>query len=405
MLRNISLVAKREYLKTIKRRSFWIATLAFPVFMIVIMLISNYSAHSAEQKLKDQASNASAILIIDDAGVINPQLISPPLQVAADYQAAAEEVRQGSADAAIYFPSDFLQNYHYQMTIQDTGLLGNGYEAVADNLIKQSVLLATGKPELIKLFNATYTSDVTSYKDGEVTDSGFSALIVPGVAVIIYFLLVNFSASYLLSSVSEEKENRMIEVVLSAIKPRDLIWGKITGQLGVVLTQLTTLVVFALLGLVYLNSQGQVDLSVLNITPLQIVSTTFYTICGFLIMANIMVGVGAAMPSYKDAQSFSSIFIILSIFPVYLATAIIAEPSGTIATIFTYFPFTSALILLFRNALGEISTLEMVISSLILIVYVVISFILAFKMFEFGSLEYANKISFQGFLRTLRPRS
>lgn len=405
MLRNISLVAKREYLKTIKRRSFWITTFAFPIFMVVIFLISGYSAESAEQRVKEQASKAHLILVIDDANLINPSLVSIPLQFSTDFAAATEQVRTGEADAAIHYPADFLKNYKYEMAIQDQGLLGNGYGAVAENLVKQSILLSTGRPELVTLFNATYANDTVTYKNGEVTNASATALIVPGVAVILYFLLINFSASYLLLSVSEEKENRMIEIVLSAIKPRELIWGKIAGQLAVVLTQLGTLAIFATIGLVYLNSQNPIDFSVLNISPIQILVAVFYTICGFLIMASIMVGVGAAMPTYREAQSFSSVFILMSVFPVYLATSIIAEPSGTISQVFSYFPFTSALILLFRNALGELSLLETIVSSLVLLIYVVVSFVLAFKMFEFGSLEYASKVNFQGFLRTFRLRN
>ncbi len=106
-----------------------------------------------------------------------------------------------------------------------------------------------------------------------------------------------------------------------------------------------------------------------------------------------MVGLGLAMPSYKEAASFSPIFTILSILPIYFLPLILQNPSGAVALGTSYFPFIAPLILLIRNALGELSTLEVFVSIVAMTTYVVLGLFVAFKLFELGAMEYSQKIS------------
>ena len=143
------------------------------------------------------------------------------------------------------------------------------------------------------------------------------------------------------------------------------------------------------------------DLTKLQINPLQIFLAIYYLICGFLILAFTMVGVGAAMPSYREANSFSAVFIMLSIFPIYFFAFILAEPSGPLAIALSYFPYTAPMILMLRNALGVMPPLEIILSLVALPLYILGVSFLAYKMFEFGVLEYNQKVSFKAFFKSL----
>lgn len=204
--------------------------------------------------------------------------------------------------------------------------------------------------------------------------------------------------------------------MLSSVTPKELIGGKIIGLIGIILTQVILLILLSIAGIAFviflLSSQAgssailpSINLATLNINPLQILLDIIYIFLGFIVMACTMVGVGSAMPTYRDSQSFASVFIILSIFPMYFVSLIIAEPSGTIAQIFSYFPYSAGLILLFRNALGVLSPLEIILSLVLLIVYSYLIFVIAFKLFEFGSLEYTKKISFKDFFLNIIKRN
>lgn len=390
------LVAKRQYVQTIRKPSFWIATLFFPAFIILVSFISGYTATQAEKKIEEELKEVQAIQIIDEARILNPSLVVSPYQAVDDLAGAIDAVKREEIDALFVYPSDFTQNHLIDIYTQDEGIIAREkYNEVARQLVKQSILLEVEDPTKIALFNADLEINGTFYQDGEVVSDQIENYIIPLASMVLYFTMVFMGTNFLLSSVSEEKENRMIEIVLTAMQSKDLIWGKIAGLVGIILTQLVVLVTLAGLGLsaTIENLPFEIDWTAIPIEPMQILVSVFYILAGFLIIATIMVGVGSAMPTYREAQQFSSIFIIASILPVYFATVIIAEPNGLVAMITSYFPLTSPLILLARNALGAVPLWESLISIPILTIYVLTGFYLAFKLFELGSLQYNEKLS------------
>ncbi len=404
-MHNALLVAKREYTKVVRKPIFWISTLALPIFIIVISIVSGISSSSADNKLEEFSKEVSVVLIYDESGILSDQLIVPPLQRTDNYDEATKKVASGEADVLLAYKQDVLSTNTIEIQSQDRGLFSSEiFNQQAKQLLIQSILLDLDDPTKIAAINTNFQIDFTSYKDGEVVEGGFERLIIPIGAIIVYLVLIIFSTNYLLQSVSEEKENRMIEIIVSIMRPRELILGKIIGQIGVVLTQMIVLVALGIAAFlaVGLGSSLPIDLSSIQIGPGLIVAAIFYTFSGFFIMASIMVGVGAAMPNYKDAQSFSAVFIVASLFPFYLSASIVTDPSGSIAQFFSYFPLTAPMVMLFRTALGEATTIEVLVSGFVIVIFGGLSYWLAFKLFEFGSLEYNNSVSWSGFFREIR---
>ncbi len=406
MFKNIFIVAKREYLKVVKKLTFWLTTLFFPVFIIIVSLVSGLSGEKFEQNIENNDAIES-ILIIDKSGIIIEDVLTSFKQYSFgdNLEEATTLVQTSQYDIAIYYPENVLETKEIKAVEQSKDLFsGASATFLSQEILKQSILQELGTDLKITAIKENFSVEVTSFNDEGEKQPGFERFVVPVVSILIYFILIMFSTSYLLMSVAEEKENRMIEIVMSAIKSKELIWGKILGQLGIVLTQVAALFVLAIGSMLIVGSNFNlpINLADLSIAPAQIIGGTFYIICGFLIMANLMVGVGAATPTYKEAQSFSSIFILLSIIPIYFAPIILSDPSGTVSLIVSYFPLTSSLILLFRNALGEIALWESIFSGTILIAYVMASFYLSFKMFEYGALEYSKRISFKRLAKSFK---
>lgn len=401
----VLIVATREYLKVVRKLSFWLTTLFFPVFIAVIMVISGVSAQQSEARIKELIENAKGVFVLDESGIINENLIVPPYVLTSDYDSSLIKVKNNEADALIVIPESFTKDKKIELFVKDEGILSaERFNAVAESLVKVSILSLVDDPTKIEIYNSAFNYKVVSYKDGIEVSTGIEAMIVPGIAAIIYFVLTSFAASYMLLSVSEEKENRVIETVLTTIRSRDLILGKILGQMGIVVSQLFVLVGLSIGAILIINPNivASLNLGMIVVTPVQVLLAIMYTFLGFLFLSTIMVGVGASMPTYKEASSLSSVFIILSILPVYFAGIVIADPNGPLSILFSYFPFTSALLLLFRSSLGVMGSVEILMSFLILAFYIFIAMWLALKLFEFGSLEYSNKISLKGFLGSLR---
>lgn len=402
-MRNLLLVAQREYIKIVRKPSFWVSTLLLPAFIGLVSFISGYTAEQAEKKIQEQVQNASAIEVFDESGYINPTLIATPFVLVTDYEQSLSQVKSGNIDALIYYPSAIAQDQEIIVHAKDTGLVTRGrFNDVARNLLQQSILLRIGDPHLIQLYNTQLAVNTKTYANGEEVIIDIEKFVVPAVILVLYFLLTMMSTSFLLLSVSEEKESRMIEILLSIMPSKHLVWGKIVGLVGVTVTQVLVLGTcsIAILWFTIDKLPIEIDWSAIVIDPISIILGIFYLFAGFLIMATIMVGVGAAMPTYREAQSFSSIFIIVSIFPIYFITLIIQEPMGTIARILSFFPFTAPLILLGRNTLQALPIWEGIVSAIALIVYVGIGFWVAFKLFDVGSLEYDNRLSLKRLIGT-----
>lgn len=402
-MRNLLLVAQREYIKIVRKPSFWVSTLLLPAFIGLVSFISGYTAEQAEKKIQEQVQNASAIEVFDESGYINPTLIATPFVLVTDYEQSLSQVKSGNIDALIYYPSAIAQDQEIIVHAKDTGLVTRGrFNDVARNLLQQSILLRIGDPHLIQLYNAQLAVNTKTYANGKEVIIDIEKFVVPAVILVLYFLLTMMSTSFLLLSVSEEKESRMIEILLSIMPSKHLVWGKIVGLVGVTVTQVLVLGTcsIAILWFTIDKLPIEIDWSAIVIDPISIILGIFYLFAGFLIMATIMVGVGAAMPTYREAQSFSSIFIIVSIFPIYFITLIIQEPMGTIARILSFFPFTAPLILLGRNTLQALPIWEGIVSAIALIVYVGIGFWVAFKLFDVGSLEYDNRLSLKRLIGT-----
>lgn len=396
-MRNLRIVAIREYLKFIRNKMFWMVTLAFPALMTVVFGIQMYSNHQVEEQAKRELERASAILVIDQANVVADQVLVEPFNVVSDLDKAKEQVQSGDADALIIYSENILEEKEIKIFVRDAGITSmSRYNDVAQNLIEQSAIL--DMPERSRqAFNIQYTFDVTMYdSEGEIVDFKLESIIVPLAALVLYFLMTYMGSNFLLMSMSEEKENRMMEILLSIITPKEIVVGKIIGLVGLVMTQAVILGGLGILITWYFLSRTAlpIDLSSIIIDPVQVGISLFYVLAGFLTIAAVMVGAGAAAPNYRDAQGMSSIFILLSIFPIYFAMLIMQEPAGTLSVVLSYLPLTSPIVLLARNVLDALPPYEIVISMFVLLGYLGGGFYLAFKLFELGSMEYSEKVDF-----------
>ncbi|PIZ46106.1 hypothetical protein CO180_04110 [candidate division WWE3 bacterium CG_4_9_14_3_um_filter_41_6] len=394
-MKHITLIAKREYIKTVRKPLFWLATLLLPAFIVIVSLVSGYSAKIAEDNIQKEAAQAHEILVYDPSNLVSNLLLNAPLKETSDLTDALQKVQDNSADALFVIPSDITQTFTAQIYTQDTGILSMGkFDSTLQLLVKQSAILQVTPQELQPLLSQNIDIDSTYYKDGQETEFKLEEFVVPIIAFVLYFLLVFMANNFLLTSISEEKENRMIEIMVSIVDRKSLIWGKLAGITAIALTQVAILAVTSIV-ILYLSRDTitlPIDLSLVVIHPIELMLYLLYIASGFFLIASIMVGVGSIMPTYKDAQNFSSIFIIAAIFPMYFFSIILQDPNGLIALAVSYFPLTSPLIFACRLALGALTSVDIIISIVLMVTYVSLGFFIAFKLFEIGSLEYNNKI-------------
>lgn len=392
-------VAKFEFLKTVTKKSFWLATLFLPIFIGVIGLVSSLASVDTAKKIENPTA-FTKIYVYDPLKVIKSSFIVPPFEEIQDVEAAKNIVKQDKTTIFVDISNNFYKDLSYSLYYKkDADFIGTAnMSTIINTLIKQSAISSISNPEIISTLNGTPSSTSYTYDDnGKLVKEGLEKYLLPVASLVIFFMAVYISSSFLLQSVSGEKENRMIETILSIVDKKSLMFGKMIGLMGVMLVQLSTWLVFSFLIYKLVMSQFNLPFPIdfnnidLTLLPLNI----FLIIMGFLFFAAIMVGTGAIGTGAEDSRNLSSIFIILSIFPMYLMQVLITSPNGTLATVLSYFPFTSFMVLLIRNSFGALPLLELILGIVTSIIYVVVAMFLALKLFELGCLMYNRRPSFK----------
>jgi ABC-2 type transport system permease protein len=233
----------------------------------------------------------------------------------------------------------------------------------------------------------------------------------------------------IMMSVMEEKTNRIIEIIISSVKPFHLMTGKIIGVSLAALTQVliwgTMFFVFSYIfssffgistsyntGDLILTTEGDAGLSSFALEmisafmslPLTNIFIAFimYFLGGYFLYASIFAAIGAAIDNQADAQQFMMPITILVIVALYVGILTVPEdPNGIVAQIFSYFPFTSPIVMLMRIPNG-VPIYEQIISLTILFSTVVFMIWIAAKVYRIGILMYGKKLTYGEIIKWLR---
>ena len=396
-------VIRHEYLTIVKQPSFWIVMIAIPAVVAIIGLLVVLGNSSSQEHIDELAKDMKNIAIIDNSGLINKDVVeSADLKIspASEFESLREQVRTDEIPALMVFPETLQKDRQYQLYLSSNDLAKMGsVSSMADSILKTSLFLPLGSAEIIALAQQGASADTTIFEDGKVS-GGFNECIAPGIFVVLFYIIFAFSVGYMLTSVSEEKENRSMEMVLTYVKPRVLILGKL---LAVSLVTLTQVAFFGLLALIAYLVMSQVDssavalpfgleLSKIVLDPMAIFFGFAFLVVGFLMYAGFMTATAAAAPSTKEANSFSAVFYIGAFVPFYFVMMLVTNPGNPIVQFLTYFPLTSPVVSLIRNTVGNLSIPEAWLSLIVMTIFMVFSIWVAVRAFKLGALEFSQTI-------------
>jgi len=395
-------VIRHEYLTIVKQPSFWIVMIAIPVAIAVIGFLIFLGNSSSEARIKEVTSNLKDVAIIDQSGLINQDVVKSAeltLSPAAELETIREQVRTGEKEALIVYPESLLETQKYSVYLSSNDFTKMGsVNSLGDAMLETSLFLPLGSAEVITLAQQGAQSDLVIYNEGKES-AGFNEYIAPGIFVILFYIIFAFSVGYMLTSVSEEKENRSMEMVLTYVQPRTLIVGKLLAVSLVTLTQIAFFGLMALVGLLVAHQLGNslvlpfgLDLTKMVLDPLVIFFGAAYLIVGFLMYAGFMTATAAAAPSTKEANSFSTVFFLGAFVPFYFVTLLITDPENPVVQFLTYFPLTSPVVTLIRNTVGNISTFESWLALAVMTGFMLLSLWLAVRAFKLGALEFSQTI-------------
>lgn len=401
-MHNFKTVIAFEFFRTVNKKTFWLSTLAIPVVVLAVFAIIFFSNKTASETEQRTSTEQYKVTILDKSGLLKKDVLnSVSAQTISSREAGIQAVKDGSFDSFIYYPLD-PSTQTIEVYGKDVGLAKNGkYLSLARQLLKSSIISDLESSKVATLLQNEPATKLTAYKNGAVAQ-GYEQVIVPGLFLVLFYLVIILMGNHMLTSTTEEKENRVIEIILTSVDAISLILGKIISMVLVGILQITAMSLPFIIGFVFFKDKlnlPQINFAELVIDPIRLLIGALLFIFSFLLFTGTLVTIGAVVPTAKEAGNFFGIAIFFMVIPFYAMMAIITDPSQFIVKVFSFFPMTAPITLMLRNAVGNLTTAETALGIAIIAVSSIASLFVATRAFRYGTLEYERKLSLKRIFR------
>ena len=240
-------------------------------------------------------------------------------------------------------------------------------------------------------------------EDGSVApeDDALNQFLIPALFTALLMFSILIGASALLESVSEEKENRMVEVLLTSVAPLSLMAGKILALGTASLVQI--IVWIASIAIIGPQIIDQIpDATKLEIDPLNLAYTWLFFLAGYFLFSVILAGVGSATTSAKEAGPITAMITIPLGIPLWFSNVILNDPEGGVARVLSFIPITAPTTMMLRIGSGDVSNAETLVSLVVTLAAGVAMLFASSRVFRAGMLLYGQRMTLRSVDRAVR---
>ncbi|MEE2953646.1 MAG: ABC transporter permease [Bacteroidota bacterium] len=417
-MNKIWLIIQREYLVRVRKKTFIIMTIVAPLLMVALIIAPTMLALKSQQD--------RLIAVYEEENVIASQLENRELL---HFKIISQEeylALKSNFNSNLYYALlDIKDNVYTLYSNQQIALATrNNIEVELEYILEKENLKNAGiSVQTIKAAesNINVITKIIS-EDGTATSS--NAEVSTGIGFmsgILIYIFIFMYGTMVMRGVIEEKTNRIIEVIISSVKPFQLMMGKIIGVALVGLTQFVlwiglTLILSSVIEALFLNDTiqnmsqdnslilGEVNSWFGGINIIQILlSFLFYFLIGYLLYSALFAAVGSAVDAESDTQQFILPITIPLILSFILIQPIMENPDGSLAFWLSVIPFTSPVIMMVRLPFG-VPSWELALSMLLLIIGFLFTTWLASKIYRVGILMYGKKPSYKEIMKWVNYR-
>lgn len=378
-------VIKFEFIRQIKKPSFWATILLIPLMVIAMFAISMLTSRDnrADVKLNEDTK----VAITDEAGIMPKE---NPMLVNYSEEEGKQKVVSGETDLFFYIPADFNDTktvgfYHISEGLELFNMDGQAIKGI----LNQSVAPKFKDLDVLALTGSFEVKDNKLTKTGE-TSNALGKAIIPGAILILFFFLVTLFGGRMLMTVVEEKENRISEMILTSVSTKHLIVGKILSMMLLGLIQMLALIIPVVVALIIYKDNEMVSsiVSSIELDPVVIVSNILLFIFSVFLATGCLTYIGTITPTAKDASQFIGPVIIGVVFPLYFMSAFMAtEPSGFVYFL-TYFPLTAPTAMMLRSVFGTLTTPEFIIGLIEITILSIIIIRITVRSFQKNAINF-----------------
>jgi ABC-2 type transport system permease protein len=313
-----------------------------------------------------------------------------------------------SGDVSEYFviPSDYLSagvisRYTLKRQVETPPAISTAIK----NFLTSNMLADEVPPETIYRIEAPLSLVTTRLTEtGEVASEqgGYGNVIVPAIFSLLLALSLQASTIYLVQGLGDEKESRLIEVLLSSVSSRQLLTGKVLGLGAAGLVQVVVWLASLPLLLNLASSTIGGFFTTIQLPANFLVLGTVYFILGYVLFAALSAGVGAISPSAREGQQLSMIYAMLVYVPLWFASFLFIFPDSPVWSVLTIFPVTAPIAVMLRLGVSGVPAWELAASLAVLVLSIVLVMFLAIRAFRVYLLMYGKRPGIKEILRNLR---
>ena len=433
-MNHLPLIIKREYLAKVKNKSFILMTFLSPLFIVALLSLIAYLTSVNNEKVR-------TISVLDESGILSETLISSDQILyeslnGMDLEDAKTTSNSNKAYGLLHVPDlaleDVSEKIKFYSKESPSLSLISSLESKIEKRIGELKLKKMGV-DLSKISaSKTYVNINQEDFEGVKTSKAgsFLKLIFGAAAGYLLFMFIIIYGNLIMRSVIEEKSSRIIEVIISSVKPIQLMLGKIFGTSLAGITQFAIWVILiailsfaasnffgidlsanpqqemmtAAVSDVNANSELQALIAELHSLPLinLIVAFVLFFVGGYLLYSSLYAAIGAAVDNETDTQQFLMPVVILLVVGFYVGffTAL-EDPHGTISVVFSYIPFTSPIVMLIRIPFG-VPIWEQILSLSVLIFSFLVTVWIAAKIYRVCILLHGKKPSYKDLIKWLK---
>ncbi len=396
-LRKVYTIARHEYTVTVRRPGFIVLTATVPVLGLVVAVLVLVAGRGLLAQVDTLVgAMEKPIGVVDKSGYFSPVLPA----FADDFQRYEDEtevyraVDEGRLQAAIVIPPDYVQtgrvyvyspqNVFQRVSLEDSHRL-RAFLAVhlSRPWVPEEVLVRLSEP-LVTL------TPVASRQETAGPWASFTQVLVPYMVAILLVISVFASSGYLIQGLAEEKENRLVEIIISSVTPMEWFVGKVVGLGAAGLTQM------GIWMLTSLALSGGAMLALVAVSPIPWYRWglfLLYYALGYALYAVLQAGLGALGTSTRETQQIAGLASVVAFVPFMLSGLVFTVPDAPLVRGLSYFPLTAPTMMIFRLAVFSVPTVDVVVSLTLLVVSIPVAGWIGAKLFRLGILFYGKRPS------------
>jgi len=411
-LRLVRIVARRDYVRTVKRRGFIVGTLLLPLGLMALFGLTVVLAPASNPG--SGATGDTHIVVVNDSGVDLRPVAAAPAIALVSRAAAAQALTDGQVDEFYVVPPTWPGSPAVQRVQASSGgfdLDATQRHALQDRLLDATLragLLASsgvGRDVISQVVAPTIVTTVT-VGGSTVTDAAMAAsVILPFAFTLLFVMSIFITSGYLLQSVTEEKENRVVEILLSSVPSLPLMAGKILGLGASGLTQVAIWIGASLLLIPVIG--GEVGgLGDLHLSAGVLILGLIYFVLGYLSYGAIFTAIGAVAPGNREAQQYSGFFGFVAVIPLIFSSVFLSgDLDSPLVWALALIPFTAPAAMLMVLTIAPTIPWPMVVCSLLsLTIFVALATIASARVFRATMLLYGTRPSLRRILDAMLAR-